>query len=177
MSNKETKIIWFTGLSGSGKSTISKLLEDYFNKAGKSFKVFDGDNVRDTFHKHLGFTKEDILENNRLIVELCKKHLGGTDFILVPVISPFRASRDYARGIFGEQFIEIFLDCPYNECRIRDVKGLYKVAESGNLKNFIGLHIPYEPPIKPEIALDTKALTPEQCEEAIIKFLNHNGRV
>ena len=138
-----TKVLWFTGLSGSGKTTIANLLIENFRGRKISYEVFDGDEVRKRFHGHLGFTKEDIIENNRLIIELCKKFYGKVDFILVPIISPFKISRENARKEFGSNFIEIFFDCPYNECKKRDVKGHYKQAEIGELKNFIGLHIPY----------------------------------
>src|SRR3989338_4555982 len=116
-----TKILWFTGLSGSGKSTIAEILKERFDELGKSYVIFDGDDVRKRLHKHLGFTPEDIKENNRLIVELCKNELGKVDYILVPVISPFKESRVKARETFVDRFVEIFVKCPYEECRKRDV--------------------------------------------------------
>lgn len=168
---KSTKVIWFTGLSGSGKSTIAELLAKSFEEKGMSYTIFDGDAVRDKLHKHLGFTKEDILENNRLILELCKKEFGKVDFILVPIISPFRESRDKARKEFKNDFLEVYLDCPYEECKKRDVKGHYGKAESGQLSNFIGLHIPYEKPSNPEVKLDVINKTPEQCVNEILNYL------
>ncbi|MBI2043926.1 sulfate adenylyltransferase [Candidatus Pacearchaeota archaeon] len=167
--NKNTKILWFTGLSGSGKSTIAGELKKEFDKLGKSYQVFDGDDVRNRLHKHLGFTPEDIKENNRLIAELSKQEFGKVDFILVPIISPFIVSRENARKQFGQNFVEIYTDCSYEECKKRDVKGHYKKAESGELKNFIGLDVPYEPPINPEIKIDT---TKESLEEAVQRILN-----
>ena len=166
-----TKVLWFTGLSGSGKSTIAAKLQDLFSKEGKTFQVFDGDDVRNRLHKHLGFSREDILENNRLILELCKQAYGTTDFILVPIISPFSESRNNARQAFMNNFIEIYLDCPYADCKRRDVKGHYKKAESGELSNFIGLHIPYELPLSPEITLRTMNETPEQSFHKILAYL------
>ncbi len=168
---KKTKIIWFTGLSGSGKSTIATILVERFKNNGLSFEVLDGDDVRERLHKHLGFSREDILENNRLILELCKNDYGKVDFILVPVISPFKISRENARTFFKKDFIEVYLDCPYEECKRRDVKGLYKKAEIGELKNFIGLHHPYEIPDKPEIKLDVVNKKPQSCAEQILKFI------
>src|SRR3989344_3606299 len=136
-----TKVLWFTGLSGSGKSTITKILIRKLNEKGYSFKVFDGDDIRKRLHNHLGFTAEDIKENNGLIMELCKKNFGKIDFIIVPIISPFIESRKIARKIFGNSFIEIYVNCPYEECKKRDIKGLYKKAEAGEIEDFIGLHI------------------------------------
>jgi len=170
----ETKILWFTGLSGSGKTTIAELLIEKLKSQGKTAKVFDGDDVRKRLHKHLGFTPEDIKENNRLIVELCKQEFGKVDFILVPIISPFKYSREQARKVFGENFIEIFVNCHYDECKKRDTKGLYQKAESGELQNFIGLHIPYESPEKPEIEIDSVNEDVNQSTEKISKFLGLN---
>jgi adenylylsulfate kinase len=166
-----TKILWFTGLSGSGKSTIAEKLEKEFSKRKKSFTKFDGDDVRKKFHKHLGFTQEDIIENNRLILELCKKEIDNFDYILVPIISPFKLSRDKAREEFEEKFIEIYVKCDYKECKKRDVKGLYKKAEDGELKNFIGLHIPYEIPLNPEIILNTSEESVKQSVDTILEYL------
>lgn len=169
-----TKVIWFTGLSGSGKSTIVDILIERFNELGKSYKVFDGDDVRNRLHKHLGFTPADIKENNRLIAELCKEEIGKVDFILVPVISPFRESREMARGAFGEDFVEVYVNCPYDECKKRDVKGLYAKAERGEIENFIGLHVPYEPPFSPEIEIDSVGEEPQESAEKIFRELIKN---
>lgn len=169
-----TKILWFTGLSGSGKSTISNILERKFSELGKSFDVLDGDDVRNKLHRHLGFSREDIIENNRLIVQLVKKLIGKTDYVLVPIISPFKESRDNARKELGKGFIEIYLNCPYEVCKQRDVKGLYKKAESGELKNFIGLHHKYDVPEKPEIKLDVTKKTPEECADEVLSYLATN---
>ncbi len=166
-----TKILWFTGLSGSGKSTIADLIIKHFKDKGKSYVVFDGDDVRKRLHKHLGFTPEDIKENNKLIVELCKKEIGKVDFIIVPIISPFKESRKHARKEIGENFIELFINCPYEECKKRDVKGLYQKAESGEIKNFIGLHVPYEPPENPDIEIDSVNENVENSAAKILNFL------
>ncbi len=166
-----TKILWFTGLSGSGKSTIVEELKKKLEIKGKKFSIFDGDDVRNRLHKHLGFSREDIEENNRLISQLCKNEMGKVDYIMVPIISPFRLSREKAREIFGENFIEIYIKCSYEECKKRDVKGLYKKAEKGEIKNFIGLHIPYEIPKKPEIIIDTVEDSLESSVKKITSFL------
>ncbi len=166
-----TKVIWFTGLSGSGKSTIADILIKNLNERGRNYRVFDGDDVRKKLHKHLGFTPEDIKENNRLITGLCREEFGKVDFILVPIISPFKESRKMAREEFGEDFVEIYINCPYEECRKRDVKGLYAKAESGELKNFIGLHVPYEKPDRPEIEIDSVNEKPEDSAEKIMDYL------
>jgi adenylyl-sulfate kinase len=169
---KDAKILWFTGLSGSGKTTIAEILKKEFDNLGKSYLVFDGDDVREKLHKHLGFTPEDIKENNRLIVQLCSDVIDKADYILVPVISPFRESREKARDMFGESFIEIYVNCPYEECKKRDVKGLYAKAERGEIENFIGLHVPYEPPTNPEIEIDSIEENIEEAVQKILSFLN-----
>ncbi len=164
-----TKVLWFTGLSGSGKSTITELLKKEFGDNRKSFEVFDGDDIRKKLHKHLGFTTEDIKENNRLIIELCKNSMGKIDYILVPIISPFRESRKMAREAFRDDFIEIYMNCAYDECKKRDVKGLYAKAERGGIKNFIGLHIPYEPPENPEIEINSMKESPDESAKRIYR--------
>ncbi len=168
----KAKILWFTGLSGSGKTTIAELLKIEFEKREKKVKVFDGDVIRNTLHTKLGFSPEDIKENNQLILELCKKEIGNYDFILVPIISPFRESRTLARQSFGNDFIEIFFNCPLEECKRRDVKGLYLKAEKGEIQNFIGIHVPYEPPENPEITLNTYSESVLDSIKKIIDFLN-----
>lgn len=168
-----TKILWFTGLSGSGKTTIAELLKTEFDKVGKSYCVFDGDDVRSRLHRHLGFTSENIKENNRLIIGLCKDSVDRVDYLIVPIISPFRESREEARRTFGSNFVEIYVNCSYDECKKRDVKGLYAKAEEGSLENFIGLHVPYEPPINPELEIDSVKQSPGESLERIMKFLGN----
>jgi len=165
------KVLWFTGLSGSGKTTITELLKKEFDGLGKSYRVFDGDDVRKELHKHLGFSPKDIKENNRLIVGLCNDVLDEVDYIVVPIISPFRKSREEARRTFGEKFVEIYVNCSYDECKKRDVKGLYAKAEIGEIENFIGLQIPYEPPINPEIEIDSVKQEAEEAVKKIMRFL------
>jgi len=169
-----TKILWFTGLSGSGKTTIADSLKKELESRGKTYCVFDGDDVRERLHKHLGFTPEDIKENNRLIIELCRESLERVDYIIVPVISPFKESRNKAREVFGENFVEIYLNCPLEVCIKRDVKGLYKKALAGEIDNFIGIseNVPYEPPDNPEIEIKSVNEKVEESVQKIISFLN-----
>lgn len=152
-----TWVLWFTGLSGSGKTSIANKLSDKLGRSGKRIVIFDGDVIRNTIHKGLSFTPDDIKENNRNIALLCHKNLGLYDFILVPVISPFRESRTYARTLLSPFFIEIYVKADLSECIKRDTKGLYKKALSGLMDNFIGIspETPYEEPVHPEICLDT----------------------
>ena len=170
--SKKTKILWFTGLSGSGKSSIVEELTRKMNFLGKSFKVLDGDEIRKEFHLDLKFTPQDILENNRLILELCKKEEGRVDFMFVSIISPFKKSREDARDFFTENFVEVFINCSYEECKKRDVKGLYKKAEAGEIENFIGLHIPYEPPKDPHLEIDSLNESIEVSTQKILNYLS-----
>jgi len=167
----KAKIIWFTGLSGSGKTTIANKLKEKLNSKQKSVRIFDGDIIRNELHKNLGFTPEDIRENNRLILELCKKEQDKFDFILVPIISPFKDSRNLARKTFGDSFIELFVNCPIEECKSRDVKGLYQKAKEGKIENFIGIAIPYEPSENPEIELRTDRESINYSLSKILEFL------
>ena len=169
---KDTKVLWFTGLSGSGKTTIADKLKERLEKKGKNIKIIDGDNIRTTLNKHLGFSVEDITKNNGIILELCKIEIGKVDFILVPIISPFRKSREKARKELKENFIEVYVNCSYAKCEERDVKGLYNRVKKGAIKNFIGLHVPYEKPINPDIEVKTSGEKIEESVDKIINFLN-----
>lgn len=169
-------VIWFTGLSGSGKTTISEGLKIELESLNKTVRVIDGDDVRNTIHKHLGFSPEDIKENNRLILDICIKNLFNFDFILVPIISPFKESRQFAREKLNNQFIELFCNCSLEECIKRDVKGLYKKALAGEIKNFIGIakENPYEPPEKTEIIINTEIEQPQESVNTIVSYLRKN---
>lgn len=168
------KVIWFTGLSGSGKTTISNELAKRLKVMGKSVKTLDGDDVRATINKHLGFSREDIRENNRLIAEMAKSASERTDIVLVPIISPYRSDRAMARKIVGNGFIEVFVNTPLEECIKRDTKGLYKKALKGQVVNFIGVspNSPYEPPKSPSLEIDTMKLSLEKNVQLILEFLN-----
>jgi bifunctional enzyme CysN/CysC len=166
------RVVWFTGLSGAGKSTIANLVEKKLHAEGKHTYLLDGDNVRHGLNKDLGFTEEDRVENIRRVAEVAKLMVDAGLIVLVSFISPFRAERRMARELLDAgEFVEVFVDTPLAEAERRDVKGLYAKARAGQLKNFTGVDSPYEPPEHAEIRLDTTKLTPEAAAEAIVGFL------
>lgn len=165
-------VLWLTGLSGAGKSTIANLLEKQLHAAGHHTYLLDGDNVRHGLTKDLGFSAEDRVENIRRIAEAAKLMVDAGLIVLTAFISPFRAERRMARRLLQEgEFFEIFVDAPLAVAEARDPKGLYKKARRGELKNFTGLDSPYEEPEAPEIRVDTAALTPEDAAQAILAEL------
>jgi bifunctional enzyme CysN/CysC len=167
------RCIWFTGLSGSGKSTIANLLEKRLHAEGRHTYLLDGDNVRHGLNRDLGFTEADRVENIRRVAEVAKLMVDAGLIVLVSFISPFRSERRMARSLFAEgEFMEVFVDAPIEECERRDVKGLYAKARAGQLKNFTGVDSPYEPPETPELHLMTAATPPEASAEAILKALD-----
>jgi bifunctional enzyme CysN/CysC len=164
--------LWFTGLSGSGKSTIANLLERRLFALGKHTYLLDGDNVRHGLNRDLGFTEADRVENIRRVTEVARLFVDAGLIVLVSFISPFRAERDLARSRFGEsEFREIFVDTPLEECERRDPKGLYAKARRGELRNFTGIDSEYEPPLSPDLHLHTPSLTPEECVDRILALL------
>jgi adenylyl-sulfate kinase len=167
-------VLWFTGLSGSGKTTIANALHGELIKKKKRCMVIDGDIIRNSLHKELTFTPEDIKENNRLIAEMCKENFDNYDYIIVPIISPFYACRKYARQLLSPQFIEVYIKAGIQECIRRDVKGLYKRALSGSIEDFIGIspRVPYEPPNDPEIEIDTESENVECGVKKIMLYLS-----
>jgi bifunctional enzyme CysN/CysC len=166
------RVVWLTGLSGAGKSTIANLLEKRLLAAGRHTYLLDGDNVRHGLNKDLGFTEEDRVENIRRVAEVARLMVDAGLIVLVSFISPFRAERQMARELVGEgEFIEVFVDTPLSEAERRDVKGLYRKARAGELKNFTGVDSPYEPPLAPEIRIDTTRLSAEQAAEEIFRAL------
>jgi bifunctional enzyme CysN/CysC len=166
-------VLWLTGYSGAGKSTIANLVEKKLYAMGKRTYLLDGDNVRHGINKDLGFTAQDRVENIRRVAEVAKLMVDAGLIVLVSFISPFRAERNAARALFGEgEFFEIFIDTPFAEAERRDVKGLYKKARKGELKNFTGIDSPYEEPESPEMRIDTTALDPAQAADAIIEHLS-----
>jgi bifunctional enzyme CysN/CysC len=168
-------VVWFTGLSGSGKSTIANVLEKKLHALGLHTYLLDGDNVRHGLNKDLGFTEADRVENIRRVAEVAKLMVDAGLIVLVSFISPFRAERRFARELVGAgEFCEVFVDTPLAVAEQRDTKGLYKKARQGQLKNFTGIDSPYEQPEHPEVRVDTVSRTPEDAAETIIDHLRTN---
>ncbi len=169
MKNQTPKVLWFTGLSGSGKSTIANMVEKKLHRMNRHTFLLDGDNVRHGLNKDLGFTEADRIENIRRVGEVAKLRTDAGLIVLTAFISPFRAERDMVRGMMADaEFVEIFVDTPLEVAESRDVKGLYKKARAGNLKNFTGIDSPYEAPLQPDIRIDTTAMTPEDAATLIV---------
>ena len=172
LKGQKARVVWFTGLSGAGKSTIANLVEKRLHAEGRHTYLLDGDNVRHGLNKDLGFTEEDRVENIRRVAEVSKLMVDAGLIVLVSFISPFRAERRMARELMGErEFVEVFVDTPLAEAEKRDVKGLYKKARAGELKNFTGIDSPYEAPENAEIRIDTTRTTPEEAAQAIFDWL------
>ena len=170
MKNQRPKVLWFTGLSGSGKSTIANEVEKQLFVMNRHTFLLDGDNVRHGLNRDLGFTEADRIENIRRVGEVAKLMADAGLIVLTAFISPFRAERQMVREMLQDgEFIEIFVDTPLSVAEGRDVKGLYKKARSGQLKNFTGIDSPYEPPENPEIRVNTVDMTPEEAARFIIQ--------
>jgi bifunctional enzyme CysN/CysC len=172
LKNQKPRVLWFTGLSGSGKSTIANEVEKRLNLMNRHSFLLDGDNVRHGLNKDLGFTQADRIENIRRVGEVAKLMADAGLIVLTAFISPFRAERDMVRAMLPEgEFVEIFVDTPIEVAEARDVKGLYRKARAGQLKNFTGIDSPYEPPLSPEIRVNTVEMTPQEAAEHIIRQL------
>ena len=170
LKNQTPRVLWFTGLSGSGKSTIANEVEKSLNLMNRHTFLLDGDNVRHGLNKDLGFTEADRIENIRRVGEVAKLMTDAGLIVLTAFISPFRAERQMVREMLPDaEFIEIFVDTPLEVAEQRDVKGLYKKARSGKLKNFTGIDSPYEPPESPEIRVNTVEMTPAEAADFIIR--------
>ena len=170
------RCLWLTGLSGSGKSTIANLLEKRLAAEGRHTFVLDGDNVRHRLNRDLGFTEADRAENIRRVAEVARLMVDAGLIVIVALITPYRAEREFARGRFEPgDFHEIFVDAPLATCEGRDPKGLYARARRGEVKNFTGISSPYESPEQPELRLDTDAESAEQCTERIMEQLEQPG--
>jgi bifunctional enzyme CysN/CysC len=165
-------VVWFTGLSGAGKSTIANLVEKRLHGAGVHTTLLDGDNVRRGLNKDLGFTEVDRVENIRRVAEVAKMMAESGLVVLMSFISPFRAERRMARDLVGDGcFCEVFVDTPLAVAEERDPKGLYQKARRGDLVNFTGIDSPYEPPEHPEVRINTTELEPEAAAELIVARL------
>jgi bifunctional enzyme CysN/CysC len=176
LSHQKPCILWFTGLSGAGKSTIANLVEKQLHADGRHTYLLDGDNVRHGLNKDLGFTDEDRVENIRRVAEVARLMVDAGLIVMVSFISPFRSERRMARGLVGAgEFVEVFVDTPLQQAEARDAKGLYKKARRGELKNFTGIDSPYEAPEDPEIRLDTTLLAPEAAASRVIAYLREAG--
>ena len=176
--NQKGCVIWFTGLSGSGKSTLANAVEQVLHQQRHHTYVLDGDNVRHGLNKNLGFSPEDREENIRRIGEVAKLFADAGTIVMTAFISPYCADRDQARALIAEdRFVEVFVDCPLDVCEERDTKGLYKKARAGEIKEFTGISAPYEPPLNPEVIVNTAALSIEECALAVIKALVKAGLV
>ncbi|MBN8502815.1 MAG: adenylyl-sulfate kinase, partial [Sphingomonadales bacterium] len=175
LKNQRPAVLWFTGLSGSGKSTIANMVEKRLHAAGHHTFLLDGDNVRHGLNRDLGFTEADRIENIRRVGEVAKLMTDAGLIVLTAFISPFAAEREMVRAILpAGEFIEIFVNTPLEEAERRDVKGLYKKARAGTLKNFTGIDSPYEAPQNPEITIDTTRESPEQAAERIVDLVLGN---
>ncbi len=178
LKHQKPAVLWFTGLSGSGKSTIANLVERSLHAQGRHTYILDGDNVRHGLNRDLGFTDADRVENIRRVAETAKLFVDAGLIVLVSFISPFRSERRMARELLGEgEFIEVFVDTPLEVCIARDPKGLYAKARSGTIKNFTGIDSPYEPPERPELVLKTMATDPAREAERVLAFLREGGYV
>ncbi|SFF61870.1 adenylylsulfate kinase [Fontimonas thermophila] len=171
-------VIWFTGLSGAGKSTIANALEGELYRRGYHSYLLDGDNIRHGLNKDLGFSDADRVENIRRIGEVAKLFADAGLIVLTAFISPFRADREMIRKIMPPgEFFEVYVHAPLDLCESRDPKGLYKKARAGQIKNFTGIDSPYEAPENPELTINTGELTVEQSVQKLLAFLKERGRL
>lgn len=166
------KVIWMTGLSGSGKTTIAIAIEQVLNKKGYLTQILDGDNIRTGINNNLGFSEEDRIENIRRISEVSKLFVNCGIISLNCFVSPTEDIREIARNIIGkENLIEVFINTPFEECEKRDVKGLYKKARAGEIKNFTGLDAPFEIPKHSDIVVETKGNTIEDSAQQVLDYI------
>lgn len=176
LNGHRSALIWFTGLPGAGKSTLSTELEYRLHKRGIRTYVLDGDNVRHGLNKDLGFSPEDRRENLRRVGEVAKLFVDAGILTIAAFASPYRADRRMVRNLFKEkEFIEVYVKCPLELCEQRDPKGLYKKARKGEIKGLTGLTAPYEPPESPEIIVETNKMSVDECVEKIINYLEGKG--
>lgn len=168
-------ILWFTGLSGAGKSTVADAVEQKLFELGHHTYLLDGDNVRHGLNKDLGFSDADRVENIRRIGEMAKLFADAGLIVMSAFISPFRSDRQMVRDLVEEkEFVEVYISTPLSTCEERDPKGLYKKARSGQIKNFTGIDSDYEVPLHPEVALNTAELNVNECVDRVISYLKQN---
>ncbi|WP_050812550.1 adenylyl-sulfate kinase [Acidovorax radicis] len=166
------RVVWLTGLSGAGKSTIANALERELNRQGKRTYILDGDNIRQGLNRDLGFSDADRAENIRRVAQVARLFVDAGLIVVVAFISPFRAERQAARELFAPgDFLEVFVDVPLALAEERDPKGLYRKARTGELRQFTGIDSPYEPPLAAELVLPTAELTPQECVQRICGLL------
>lgn len=170
-------VLWFTGMSGSGKSTLAHAVEKALHDRGCRTYVLDGDNVRHGLNKNLGFSPEDRTENIRRIAEVARLFEDAGVIVLTAFISPYRADRDAARAVVGENFIEIYVQADLATCEARDPKGLYKKARAGEIAEFTGVSAPYEEPAGAELVVDTAGNALEACVRMVIEYLETRGTI
>lgn len=176
LNRQKACVLWFTGLSGAGKSTIANLVEKLLFAQGRHTYLLDGDNVRHGLSRDLGFTDVDRVENIRRVAEVSKLMVDAGLIVLVSFISPFKAERALARRLLDEgEFLEVYVATPLSVAESRDPKGLYKKARAGELRNFTGISSPYEPPESPEITIDTVHMAPADAAELILATLKERG--
>jgi len=166
-------VLWFTGISGAGKSSIANALEKKLHQMGKHTYLLDGDNVRNGLSTDLGFTDKDRVENLRRVAEVSKLMVDAGLIVITAFISPFKSERQMARSLFAkDEFLEIFVDTPLEVVELRDPKGLYKKARDGKIPNFTGIGSPYEAPLTPELHIKTTEMSIEQAVNQIMKFID-----
>ncbi|RFU67641.1 adenylyl-sulfate kinase [Peribacillus saganii] len=171
-------VLWFTGLSGSGKSTVANAVAQKLYEIGVRNYVLDGDNIRHGLNKDLGFSEEDRKENIRRIGEVSKLFVDGGQVVLTAFISPFQADRELVRSLLNEdEFVEVFVKCPLEECEKRDPKGLYEKARQGKIPEFTGISSPYEEPANPELVIETNQHTIEECVNQVIEYLRNREAI
>lgn len=171
-------VLWFTGLSGSGKSTLANKVEKKLFKDGFRTIILDGDNIRNGLNKNLGFSDDDRTENIRRIAEVSKLFVDVGVIVITSFISPFKKDREFVKSILQpNEFFEIYIDCPVEECLKRDVKGLYAKAKSGEIKNFTGIDSAYEKPVAPDITINTYTETINVCVEKIYNLAKEKAKL
>ncbi len=175
LNQHQSILLWFTGLSGAGKSTLAHALEERLYQMGYHTFVLDGDNVRQGLCGDLGFSNENRIENIRRVSEMSKLFLEAGVIVLTAFISPFHADRQKARNLVGEDFVEIYCDCPLSVCEDRDVKGLYRRAKAGEIKDFTGISSPYEQPKQAELVVKTGEKSIDECVDQILEYLIERG--